>query len=624
MERKLAAIFAADVVGYSRLMEQNEADTFERLRAYRKELFEPEITQHHGRVFKLMGDGLLAEFGSVVDAVECAVAVQRGMVERNRNIAEDRRIDVRIGVNLGDVIVEGEDRHGEGVNIAARLQQLAEPGGICVSQQAYDHVEAKLDLAYDDLGEHLVKNIVKPVHIYRVRGGATRARRRLPSRWWPKPGAVAAGLLALTVAVVAIGWFLTLNPSPVLPPGPRIAVLSFSDATGDQDIAAFNSRLAEDISAALSRFTDVFVVSGDSTRRFEDENVDPREVGRMLGVSYVLAGSVRRSQDYLRVTARLLRVEDGGLVSSENSDASIAGANTPGMQDDIAGQLAGRVASPKTPLWKSEAQETSERLRREPTSALMAYECVLLSYAIYDDFSEEKHGQARDCLERAVELVPTYAVAWARLGAMYFEEHKYGHNLRPDPLGRARGAAQKSIELDPQVAEGYYVLALVHYYTETDFDTFRTTAEKAISINPNNAWIVADLGVWTYYSGDWDRGKALIEKAKTLYSAYPRWIDWPAVLDRYRKHEYIEAKASAIEINLPKNVMVQATLAAAYGQLGELDKAKSIIDQIREDKPEFDVNPRAEFRARRMPDELVESIMDGLRKAGLDVPPGVQ
>ena len=254
----------------------------------------------------------------------------------------------------------------------------------------------------------------------------------------------------------------------------------------------------------------------------------------------------------------------------------------------------------------------------------MAYECVLLSYAIYDDFSAEKHGQARDCLEHAVELVPTYAVAWARLGAMYFEEHKYGHNLRPDPLGRARGAAQKSIELDPQVAEGYYVLALVHYYTETDFDTFRATAEKAISINPNNAWIVADLGVWTYYSGDWDRGKALIEKAKTLYSAYPRWIDWPAVLDRYRKHEYIEAKASAIEINLPKNVMVQATLAATYGQLGELDKAKSIIDQIREDKPEFEVNPRAEFRARRMPDELVELIMDGLRRAGLDVPPEVQ
>jgi class 3 adenylate cyclase/TolB-like protein len=624
MERKLAAILAVDVAGYSRLMEQNEADTFERLRAHRKELFEPEITKHHGRVFKMMGDGLLAEFGSVVDAVECAVALQRGMAERNSDVAEDRRIDVRIGVNLGDVIVEGDDRHGEGVNIAARLQQLAEPGRIFISQQAYDHVEAKLDLAYEDLGEHLVKNIVKPVHVYRVRGGAARRPRRLPSRWRPKLRALAAGLVVLTVALAAIGWYWTRIPPPVPPPGPRIAVLSFSNASGNPDDAALSGSLAEDISAALSRFTDVFVISGDATRRFEGEHVDPQEVGRTLGVSYVLAGSVRRSQNYLRVAARLLRVEDGALVSSENHEVSFTDANVPGVQDDVAGQLAGRIASPKTPVWKLEAQKTSEQLRKEPVDALMAYECVLLSYAIYDDFSKEKHGQARDCLERAVELVPTYAVAWARLGAMYFEEHKYGHNLRPDPLGRARAAAQTSIELDPQIAEGYYVLALVHYYTETDFDTFRATAEKAISINPNNAWIIADLGVWTYFSGEWERGEALIERAKKIYSVYPRWIDWPAVLEHYRKREYVEAKASAIEINLPKNVMVQATLAAAYGQLGELDNAKSIIDQIRKNKPDFEGNPRAEFRARRMPDELVESIMDGLRKAGLNVPPGVQ
>ena len=208
---------------------------------------------------------------------------------------------------------------------------------------------------------------------------------------------------------------------------------------------------------------------------------------------------------------------------------------------------------------------------------LMAYYCVLLSYEIYDTFRLEHIKRRGTVSVHAVELVPTYAVAWARLGAMYFEEHKYGHNLRPDPLGRARAAAQKSIELDPQIAEGYYVLALVHYYTEADFDTFRATAEKAISINPNNAWIVADLGVWTYYSGGWERGVTLIERAKTIYSVYPRWIDWPAVLDHYRKHEYTEAKASAIEINLPQNVMVQATLAAAYGQLGELERAKDIL-----------------------------------------------
>jgi adenylate cyclase len=178
-QRHLAAILAADVVRYARLMEQDEADTFARLRTHRKELFEPEIEKHQGRVFKLMGDGLLAEFGSVVDAVECAVVLQRGMAERNSGVPKEQRIDVRIGVNLGDVIVEGEDRHGEGVNIAARLQELAEPGGICISQQAFDQVETKLDLAYEDLGEHLVKNIVKAIHVYRVAGEGARAARRL-------------------------------------------------------------------------------------------------------------------------------------------------------------------------------------------------------------------------------------------------------------------------------------------------------------------------------------------------------------------------------------------------------------------------------------------------------------
>jgi class 3 adenylate cyclase/TolB-like protein len=621
-QRHLAAIFAADVVGYARLMEQDEADTFARLRAHRKELFEPEIARHQGRIFKLMGDGLLAEFGSVVDAVECAVVLQRGMAERNNGIPEDRRIDVRIGVNLGDVIVEGEDRHGEGVNIAARLQELSEPGGICISQQAFDQVETKLDLAYEDLGEHLVKNIVKAIHVYRVAGEGARAARRFPKMRRPKLGAIAGGLVALLAVGGAIGWYWTTYAPPAIPPpGPRIAVLSFSNAGGSPDDTAFTDGLAEDIGAALSRFADVFVISGDSTRRFAGESVNPQEVGRALGVSYVLAGSVRRSQSYLRITARLLRVEDGGLVSSENYDVPLTDANALGVEDDVAGLLAGRIASPETPLWKSEAEKASRQLRAQPADALVAYDCVLLSYAIYDSFTKEAHGPARDCLEHAVELVPTYAVAWARLGQMYFEEYKYKWNYRPDPLGRARAAAQKSIELDQHIAEGYHVLALVHYASESDFGAFRETAEKAIAINPNNMWTIADLGIWTFYSGAWERGTLLIERAKVLNPDYPRWLDFAFVLDHYRKHEYLEAKAVALKIDLPKNHMVQAALAAAYGELGEYDKARSVIDQIRTIKPGFVDDPRAEFKARKMPDELVESLMDGLRKAGLDVPP---
>ena len=620
MERKLAAILAADVVGYSRLMEQDERDTFQRLRAHRKELFEPEIEKHHGRVFKLMGDGLLAEFGSVVDAVECAVALQHGMAERNTGVSEDRRIDVRIGINLGDVIVEGDDRHGEGVNIAARLQELAAPGGICISQQAFDQVETKVNLAYEGLGEHLVKNIVKPVRVYRVRGEAAPAPRRLPSKRRSKLTAIAAGLIALFAIGGAIGWYWTWDVPPPLPPGPRIAVLPFASLSGSPD-EPLSDGLTEDISSALSRFTDVFVISGDVTRQFSGVHADPREVGRILGVNYVLTGSTRRSEGHLRVTVQLLRAEDAEILSAENYDGDLAAAQVLQLQAEIAGQVAGRIASPTAPLWKSEAQRTREQLRGGRTDRLAAYECVLLSYAIYDSFSKDAHRQARDCLKQAVELVPDYAYAWSRLGQMYLEEYKYKWVSDPDPLGRARAAAQNSIELDQRHQDGYVVLALVHYMSETDFDSFYETAEKAIALNPNDAWVNADLGAWTSYSGDFKRGKALIERAKILNPDYPRWLDFAFFLDHYDKHEYIEAKAVALKMDLPKNHMVQAGLAAAYGQLGELDKAKAVIAQILAIQPEFADDPRAAFVARRMPDKLVESLMEGLRKAGLDVPP---
>jgi class 3 adenylate cyclase/TolB-like protein/Tfp pilus assembly protein PilF len=616
--RHLAAILAADVVGYARLMERDEADTFARVRAHRKELFEPEIEKHQGRVFKLMGDGLLAEFGSVVDAVECAVALQRGMDERNSGVAEDRRIDVRIGVNLGDVIVEGEDCHGEGVNIAARLQELAEPGGICISQQAFDQVETKLDLTYEDLGEHLVKNIVKAIHVYRVAGAGAHAARRLPKMRRPKLAVIAVGLIALIAIGGAAGSYWTRGISPPLTPGSRIAVLPFVSLSGTPD-EPLSEGLTEDISSALSRFTDVFVISGDATGQFKGGNVEPGEVGRILGVSYVLAGSIRRSEGRLRVTARLLRAEDAELLSSDNYDRDLSAAQVLDVQAEIAGLVAGRIASPTGPLWKSEVQRISEQLRKERTNDLAAYECVLLSYMIYDSFSKDAHRRARDCLKQAVEVAPSYAYAWSRLGQMYLEEYKYKWISDPDPLGRARAAAQNSIELDQQHQDGYVVLALVHYMSETDFDPFYQTAEKAIALNPSDAWANADLGAWTSYSGDFVRGKALIERAKVLNPDYPRWLDFAFFLDHYGKQEYLEAKAVALKMDLPKNHMVQAGLAAAYGQLGELDKARAIIAQVLAIQPSFADNPRSAFVARRMPSELVDSLMDGLRKAGVDV-----
>jgi adenylate cyclase len=278
MERKLAAILAADVVGYSRLMEADEAGTFARLKERRHTVVGPELERHRGRIFKLTGDGLLAEFVSVVDAVECAVAVQREMAERNANLAPDLRIEMRIGITLGDVIVEGEDRHGEGVNIAARLQELAEPGGIAVSQTVVNHVGNKVALQFASQGQQQVKNIARPVHVYRVEMDRLVAGER---------------------------------PVLALPAKPSIAVLPFQNLSGDPDQDYFADGVVEEIITALSRFQQLFVIARNSSFTYKGRAVDVKQVGRELGVRYVLEGSVRKAGSRVRITGQLIDTAAG-------------------------------------------------------------------------------------------------------------------------------------------------------------------------------------------------------------------------------------------------------------------------------------------------------------------------
>jgi adenylate cyclase len=620
MKRKLAAILAIDVVGYSRLMEQDEADTFERLRALRKELFELEIEKHHGHIFKLMGDGLLAEFASVVDAIECAVVLQREMALRNQGVADDRRIDVRIGVNLGEVIIEDEDRYGEGVNIAARLQQLAQPGSICVSGKVYDEVAGKLDLGFDFLGEQPVKNIARPVRIYCARVNGTRAAPYLLSKYRPKLAAVVVVLLVLAGIIGAIAWHWMRAPAdPVLalPSGPSIAVLPFSNLSGDPSDAYFSVGLTEDIITALSRFSDLLVFARETTGRFTSGSVDPQEVGRKLKAQYVLLGSVRRSQNRLRVTAKLLDAEATQLWS-ESYDRDLTASNVFAVQDEITERIVGLVGSPDAPLLKPRIQE---QLRTKRPNSLAAYECVLLSIWIYDAFKEEAHAQARDCLERAVaQLAPNYALAWAHLAQMYFEEYKYRWNLRPEPIERALAATKKALELDPQEQWAHYVEALILYVSEKDLDVFYAAAEQAVALNPNNAFILSDLGLWMVYSGRWERGKALVEKSMILNPLHQDWVHFAFFLDHYRKGEYREALAVQRKMNVPNNQGIQAGLAAVYGQLGDTKNAKATLDHILQVWPDFAADPRAWFVRRRFSVELLESLMGGLRKAGLQVP----
>ena len=370
MERRLAAILAADVVGYSRLMEQDEAGTFTRLRAHRKELFEPEIEKHNGRIFKLMGDGLLAEFGSVVDAVECAVVLQKGMAERNADVPAHQRILERIGVNLGDVIVEGEDRHGDGVNVATRLQQVAEAGGICVSRTVAETVKHKLSLQFESLGEHRVKNIAEPISMYRVVLDGKAARPR-PLRWpirrfgrWSFAAATAF-VLAIIAAAVAWNGYWREPACALASEKPSIAVLPFDYVGEDPKRLRIADGLSEDVIGNLSRLGDLFVIAGNSTRIYKGGGIDVAEVGCDLGVTYVLQGSLQDSGARILVKPQLVETTNKRLVWSETFDRSPDDVLR--VQDELTASIAARLLGYERDCPKR--KETSSSASRQPTTS---------------------------------------------------------------------------------------------------------------------------------------------------------------------------------------------------------------------------------------------------------------
>jgi adenylate cyclase len=367
-ERKLLAILAADVVGYSRLMEVDEAGTLARLKTHRLELIDPTIARHHGRIIKSIGDGLLVEFQSVVDAVECASEIQAGMARRNADVSPARAIQLRIGINLGDVIVDGDDIFGDGVNVAARLEALADPGGICVSAAVREQVGARLDAAFEDLGEQSVKNITRPIRIYRVSTSGAGAA----------AGAAGAG------------------------PGkagakPSIAVLPFANISGDPEQEFFADGLTEDIITELSRFRELLVISRNSVFVHKGKPVKVQEVARGFGVDYVVEGSVRKAGDRVRVTVQLIDAETDTHIWAERYDRELKDIFA--IQDEITGavvaNLSGRVEA-----------AAHERGARKPTENMAAYECVLAGKILHHRSAREANAEAQRLLDRALELDP--------------------------------------------------------------------------------------------------------------------------------------------------------------------------------------------------------------------------
>ena len=400
-ERRLAAILSADVVGYSRLMGADESGTLARLKTHREEIIDPKIAEHHGRIVKLMGDGVLVEFASAVDAVQCATAFQRAMADRNADVAEEQRIELRVGINLGDIIVDGDDIYGDGVNVAARLEGLAEPGGVCISRTTRDQVRDKLDIALKDLGEVEVKNIARPVRVFRVRVA--------------EPGTAAAP-----------GDPAARAGQPIPADRRSLAVLPFDNMSADAEQEFFADGLTEDIIAQLSRFSDLLVISRNSTFTYKGKATKVQEVARDLGVRYVVEGSVRKAGARVRVTVQLIDAAEDRHVWAERYDRDLEDIFA--IQDEITtaivATLPGRVEA-----------DTQDRARNRPTENMPAYECVLAGKVLHHRSKREENVEAR-----AIELDPNYASWWKSIHRLLA-----AINITRDNLDRALLHQEKAL-----------------------------------------------------------------------------------------------------------------------------------------------------------------------------------
>ena len=571
MERKLTTVLAADVVGYSALMERDEAGTHERLKAGRKELFEPEIARHHGRVFKLMGDGMLAEFGSVVDAVECAVSLQRGLAERNAEVPEEQRIQVRIGINLGEVIVEGDDRYGEGVNIAARLEQLADPGGICVSGKVAKEVEKKLAFGFEPMGAQQVKNIAEPVQAFRIRLDRTAMPRSVglaKSKF--RLRLTATSLVA--VLLVAIAGFYGLSRwvednGPPLPDKPSIAVLPFDNLSDDPQQAFFADGIAEDLMTDLSHLSGLFVIARNSSFAYKGKATDVRQVARELGVHYVVEGSVRRAGEQVRINVQLVDGLTGAHQWAERYDGAYADIFA--LQDKVTKAVVGALAVQLTGVEQA-------TLSQHDTAVPAAYDSFLRGWEYYQRTTPEDYKKAIPYFERAVELDPKYGRAQAALAMVYFRSFDQ----------RWSGSLGISADQAFRKARDYLNLAKAHPTSTSHqvagnisrergwYDDALKEFAAAIALDPSDSWSYADQAYAMIWAGRPAEAEAQIEKAMRLDPRYPPVFLFYRGLAKFAQEQMPEAaktfeEADRLNPDLP---LLRLYLAATYGLSGRVGR----------------------------------------------------
>jgi len=546
--RRLAAILAADVAGYSRLMGADEEGTLAALKAIRRELGDPKVKEHRGRIVKTTGDGLLIEFASVVDAVRCAVEVQRGIAERNAEVPEARRIEFRIGINLGDIIRDGRDIFGDGVNIAARLEALSEPGGICVSGIVHDQVRDKLDVAFEDMGERQVKNISRPVHVWRRRLGA-------------KPVIPAS------------------TPLP-LPDKPSIAVLPFANMSGDPEQEYFADGMVEEIITALSRIRWLFVIARNSSFTYKGQAVDVKQVGRELGVRYVLEGSVRKAGDRVRITGQLIDAATGVHLWADRFDGSLKDVFE--LQDRVASSVAGVI---EPTLQAAEIRRAAERPTSDPTT----YDLYLRALPLWSTYEKDRIIRALDLLGQAIERAPHYGPALALAAQCYnvlavsgwTDDSEASHRKAID---LARQALRWAPDDPDALANAGFVLGVLG----EDIDLAIASIDRSLALNPSFARGWAWSAVLRNVAGQPD---IAIEHFNRSLRLSPRdrmgTFSIPLGTSYFLKRQFDDAASILLASvqEAPTFAVAYRLLASCYAHMGRLDDAREIVRRLREITP---------------------------------------
>ncbi|MBL8906453.1 MAG: adenylate/guanylate cyclase domain-containing protein [Rhizobiales bacterium] len=509
-ERRLAAIVIADIVGYSRLIDTDESSTLAAIKSLRDGLIVPLIAEYRGRVVKYMGDGMMLEFASVVDAATCAVAIQKAMEAHQTNVPAARRIIHRFGINLGDVVVDGDDLLGDGVNVAARLEQLCPPGGVLVSGTAYDQIKGKLGIPLDYAGEQQVKNIAEPVRTYSLRLDGLKPGWRLTTRPYRRflPIAMAA-LILLTLAGGAWWW---MKPAEQATDKPSIAVLPFNNYGSDEATGRLAAGITEDIITDLARFPDFTVIARNSTAVYAGKPVDVRQVGKELNVRYVLEGSVQRQGDQLRVTAQLIDAASGTHVWSERWDRPAADVFA--VQTEIVREAVNRLGG------SGVIMEAENRLaERKRPGNLSAYEKYLLGRDRILNPTKERVEEAIGLFKQALEEDPTLARAWVDLAWAYSQSTSYGADYAT-VIPLARAAAQRAVDVDPMDAGAHAALGQMLALDE-DFGRARAEFDVAFRLNPGSADILAIYSGWASTFGEPERGAELADQAIRMNPNYP-------------------------------------------------------------------------------------------------------